>query len=170
MVIELNRCIASFFFLCICGIANAQPAIYQDGVLSIPQGAVIVGDEPAYYTSIQLADDGAGNFRLLAAQPNHLVHIDSVDVLILESSPLQVQLGVSGYTSNPCVELLTPAVSRKDNVFTVVLAQSQSLLGPDVACIAVTDPFEIFISLDVLGLAAGTYTVRVNGVTVEFTF
>ena len=168
MVIELNSYIASFPFLCLCSIVNAQPAIYQDGVLSIPQGAVIAGDDPAYYTDIQLADDGAGNFQLLAAQPNNLVSIDSVDVLILESFPLQVQLRVSGNKSVPCVELLTPAVSRKDNVFTVVLAEST--LGPEQSCIAVIDPFEIIISLDVLGLAAGTYVVRVNGVTAEFTF
>jgi len=34
----------------------------------------------------------------------------------------------------------------------------------------VTDPFETSVTLDVLDLPAGTYTVKVNGVTAEFTF
>ena len=49
----------------------------------------------------------------------------------------------------------------------VVLAETK--LGPAESCIAVTDPFETSVTLDVLDLPAGTYTVKVNGVTAEFT-
>lgn len=145
-----------------------QPAIYQDNLLIIPQVASINADSAAYYANIQFSDDGNGNFKLIAAQSRNLVTVNSVQVLILESFPVQVIVAVSGSKSVPCVELETPAVSRKGNLFTVVLAETQ--LGPAETCIAMIDPFETSVALDVLGLAAGTYTINVNGVTAEFTF
>ncbi len=144
-----------------------QSAIYQDNVLSIPQRAVVDTDNPAYYEEIQLINDGDGKFRMVAATSRNLVTVDSVDVLILESFPVQVMVAVSGNKSVPCVELETPAVSRKDAVFTIVLTESQ--LGPAETCIAIISPFEITISLNVLGLAEGTYMVKVNGIEAEFT-
>jgi len=153
---------------CLSGLLFSQPSLYQDGVFTIPRGAVIDANNPAYYTDIQMTNDGNGAFRLLAAKPANLVTVNTVEVLLLESFPLQVRLGVTGYKSVPCVELLAPAVSRKDNLFMVILAES--VLGPAESCIAMIDPFETSITLDVLGLAAGTYTINVNGVTAEFTF
>ena len=85
----------------------------------------------------------------------------------IESFPVQVSATVSGNKSVPCVNLLPAAVSRKDSVFTVVMAET--VLGPAETCIAVLEPFETSVSLDVLGLSAGTYTVIVNGVSAEFT-
>ncbi len=143
-----------------------QPAIYQDNLLTIPQAAAIDADSTVYYTNIQLSDDGNGNFKLIAAQSRNLVTVNSVQVLILESFPVQVIVAVSGSKSVPCVELETPAVSRKGNLFTVVLAETQ--LGPAETCIAMIDPFEASVTLDVFGLEAGTYTVRINGIEADF--
>lgn len=145
----------------------AQPAIYRDGVLLIPEAAVTDPDDPAYYTNVQLQADGDGNLQIIDAEPTNPVFINEVSIAIMESFPVQVSAMVSGWKSTPCVELLTPAVDRKDKLFTVVMAET--VLGPHQSCIAVTEPFESTISLDVLGLAAGTYVVNVNGVTAEFT-
>lgn len=75
---------------------------------------------------------------------------------------------MEGYLGTPCQNLLSPAVSYADGVFTVVLAQSN--LGPAEICIAMIEPFTKSVSLDVEGLPAGTYEVIVNGVSAEFTF
>ncbi len=139
-----------------------QPATLQGAVLIIPQGAIIDNDNPAYFTDIQLNFEGNGNFRMVDAQTTNLVAIDSVQSAILESFPVQVSITVTGNKSVPCVELLPPAVSRQNNLFVVVLAETQ--LGPAESCIAVIDPFETTFALDVKELPAGTYTVRVNGV------
>ena len=96
------------------------------------------------------------------------VLIENIEIMITKSFPLQVSVAVEGIKSVPCTELLNPAVSYADNTFTVVLAETK--LGPAESCIAVTDPFETSVTLDVLDLPAGTYTVKVNGVTAEFTF
>lgn len=146
----------------------AQPAVYRDEVLSIPTAAAIgENGEARYYGEVALRDEGGGLFRLVQADAKPLVQVEEVEVLILESFPVQVSVHVEGFKSVPCVELLPPAVSREENTFTVVLAESE--LGPAESCIAVVDPFETRVSLPVRGLEAGEYTVSVNGVEADFT-
>ena len=147
-------------------LAAAQPATFKDGILNIPQGAAIVNGEPSYYNDIQLVSDTEGNFTLLAAQQSNLVSIDSVLVNILESFPVQVSVTVTGNKSIPCVELQTPAIFLDESTFTVALAETR--LGPAETCIAVLDPFETNIALDVTGLGPGSYTVSINGVAASF--
>lgn len=145
----------------------AQPALYKDQVLTIPQGAVMDGTGTTYFESIQLQENDQGNFVLVAAEERSLATVESLDVQVMESLPLQVSVSVAGYTPTPCNKLLTPAVLYKDNSFTVALAYSS--LGPAESCIAVIEPFETSVALDVEGLLAGTYTVTVNGQQTEFT-
>ncbi len=145
----------------------AQPATFRDGVLSIPEAAVTDLNESAYYVNVQLQVTGDGNLQIIAAEETNPVIINEIIIAIMESFPVQVSVTVSGWKSTPCVELLTPAVDRKEKLFTVVMAETVQAPGP--VCAAVTEPFETNIALDVLGLAAGTYTVNVNGVTAEFT-
>lgn len=145
----------------------AQPATFDESILTIPQAVLIDADNSVYYRNVQLNDNGDGTLSVVGGEPQNLVYADTVQVLIMESFPVRVSLSVSGNLSVPCVELLPAAVSRKDNTFTVVLAET--VLGPAESCIAVLEPFSTTVSLDVLGLAAGTYTVNVNGVEAEFT-
>ena len=145
----------------------AQPAVYLGETLSIPQGAVVNEGQVAYYENIRLRLNAAGDFEPEAAESRALVGIESVSVNVLESLPLQVSLSISGNKSNPCVELLTPAVSYSEGIFTVVMAEGE--LGPNETCIAVIAPFETSLSLDMTGLEPGDYIVRVNDVETEFT-
>lgn len=161
------RAFLLIFSLVLSQLAIGQPATLQGTVFTIPQGAIIDNNNPAYFTDIQLNFEGSGNFRLIGAQATNLVAVDSVQVAILESFPVQVNITVTGNKSVPCVELLPPAISRQDNLFIVVLAETQ--LGPAESCIAMIDPFVTTFALDVLELPTGTYTVRVNG-QVENTF
>lgn len=163
----MEKFLLGLFVFVISQPAAAQPAIFQDNVFTIPQGAVINYDNPSFFTDIQLTHEGSGNFKLADAKTNNLVTIDTVQIAILESFPVQVSVNVTGNKSVPCVELLTPAISRKDNLFIIVLAET--LLGPEESCIAMIDPFETSFPLDVSGLTAGTYTVRING-TADATF
>ena len=146
---------------------SAAPAVFTKGEMVIPEGAVISGKSNAYYSDITLAMDELGSLIITGANKNSLVSVETVEVLIMESFPLQVSLSVSGFLSVPCVKLLSPAVSFADNQFTVVLAEST--LGPAETCIAVTEPFQHSIALDVANLSAGTYAVNVNGIEAEFT-
>lgn len=163
----MEKFLLGLFVFVMSQLAGAQPATFQDNVFTIPQGAVIDSEAPSFLTDIQLSYEGWGYFKLTDAKRNNLVTIDTVQTAILESFPVQVNVNVTGNKSVPCVELLAPAISRKDSLFVVVLAETS--LGPEASCIAMIDPFEISFPLDVSGLSAGTYTVRVNGVA-EATF
>jgi inhibitor of cysteine peptidase len=96
-----------------------------------------------------------------------LVNIDSVDILILESFPVQVNAVVKGYLPNPCWSLEGYEVYRNGDSFEIDLYAAPPL--GDTACIQVVEEFEESISIDVYGLSAGTYNVMVNGAQSEFT-
>lgn len=146
--------------------SNAQPAIYQNQSLQIPQAVALGQDGPAYFADVKLSTNPDGSLSVVDATLQNLVMVDSVDVLLLESFPVQVSITVAGNKSVPCVELQPVAVSREGDLFTVVIAETS--LGPAETCIAVLDPFELSVALDVLGLSAGTYRVNVNGTEAQF--
>ena len=139
----------------------------RDNILTIPQAASLDGDSQVYYANGQLNANSDGSLTVIRGEQQNLMAVDTVQIMLMESLPVQGSATVSGNKSVPCVNLLPAAVSRKDSVFTVVMAET--VLGPAETCIAVLEPFETSVSLDVLGLSAGTYTVVVNGVSAEFT-
>lgn len=145
---------------------TADTTVYRDGVISISEGIVISQNVGTYFKNIQLAANSNGNFQVIAAEPRSLVSIDSVAIIILESFPVQISIVVEGFKSVPCVDLEPVAVSRYNNVFTVLLAETE--LDSGESCIAVIDPFEIVIPLEVYGLKAGVYIVTVNGMEAQF--
>lgn len=97
--------------------------------------------------------------------------VDAIDILILESFPVQVQVLARGYLPDGCTQIDT--VSQIDGVgqepgdqaFTVTIT---TIRPADAICTQALVPFEETFSLDVYGLPAGTYTVDVNGVTGTF--
>jgi hypothetical protein len=94
------------------------------------------------------------------------VSVESLDILILESFPVQVNVIVSGNLPNGCATLNEPRPRREGNTFVINLSASQL---PDEVCTQALVPFDQVIPLDVAGLPAGTYTVSVNGTTDTFT-
>jgi inhibitor of cysteine peptidase len=93
--------------------------------------------------------------------------VESVEVVMLMSFPLQVHLQVGGYLPNPCTEIDEIRTERDGYAFGVTIP---TLQDPDVYCIQVIEEFMVNIPLDVYGLPAGEYQVLVNGVEASFTF
>jgi inhibitor of cysteine peptidase len=93
--------------------------------------------------------------------------IEKVEVLLLESFPLQVHLKVEGYMPDGCTEVASTEVDKQDHRFEVTIRTSRPT---DVLCTEAIEPFEMNIPLDVYGLPAGEYQVDVNGVETSFTF
>lgn len=166
MTSKIYRTIGVLSTLMLGAQCTAQTATYQYDTLTIPQVGIANSEEPAFYTNVELQLNEQGDLTLVSAEEANLVTIDAVDVAILESFPVQVRVNISGNKSVPCVNLLDAAVAVADSVFTIVLAESR--LGPAETCIAMIDPFEQSIDLDVAGLSAGEYTVIVNGVSASF--
>ena len=146
--------------------AQADGVLYLDNELTINDAIVMEGDKPRYYQQVRLAMEPNGDFRVVDAVEKQLAYVEELSVAVIETNPVEVELGIAGYKSTPCVELNT-AVTRKGNTFFVVVGETP--LQTLVACIQVTDPFDITLPLDVKGLSAGEYLVVVNGDEIDFT-
>lgn len=95
------------------------------------------------------------------------VYVDSMDIFIQESFPVQVSVQVYGNLPDGCttVKLTTAEFDGKDT-FEVHI---YTLTPKDVMCTQALVPFEENIPLDVEGLPAGTYTVKVYDLENTFT-
>jgi inhibitor of cysteine peptidase len=93
-----------------------------------------------------------------------LALVDEIDILILESFPVQINVIVRGNLPDPCTEIYQVTQKKESNTFFV----SIKTYRPPGPCIQIITPFEVKIPLNVYGLPAGTYTVDVNGVQDTF--
>jgi len=93
-----------------------------------------------------------------------LASVDEIDILILESFPVQINVIARGNLPNPCTEISEVLKEREGDTFFITIKTYRS---PGF-CIQVLAPFEEIIPLDVYGLPADTYTVDVNGVQDTF--
>ncbi len=91
--------------------------------------------------------------------------IDDIEVLIMESFPVQVTVNVKGNLSDACTTISDIVTTRAGNTFNIQIATARPA---DQMCAQVLTPFEENIPLDVKGLEKGTYTVNVNGITETF--
>lgn len=91
--------------------------------------------------------------------------VDAVDILILESFPVQVRAQVRGNLPDRCTVLAEPEIAREGNAFIITL---DMLRDETTDCAQVLVPYEQSIPLDVVGLPAGVYTVLVNGIGKRF--
>lgn len=94
-------------------------------------------------------------------------NVDSVDLLVLESFPLQVRAQVTGTLSDACTEIGEIDSQIEGDTIAVTIATERPA---GAMCAQVIRHFEETIDLPVRGLEAGTYTVDVNGVTEQITF
>ncbi len=93
-------------------------------------------------------------------------NIANLEILVLESFPVQVNVIASGELPDGCTTLNEPSPRLEGNTFVINLTTSRL---PDEVCSQATVPFDKVVSLPVEGLSAGTYTVSVNGMTDTFT-
>lgn len=94
------------------------------------------------------------------------IQVTGIEIVILESFPVQVHVQVRGYVPDSCSSVGPVIRERRGTTFHVTL---RSIRDPDQVCAQVLTAFEMSVPLDVYGLPAGTYVVNVNGVTDSFT-
>jgi len=87
------------------------------------------------------------------------LYLDSAELLVLESYPVQINLVLQGNLPTPCHELRV-SVTAPDNE-NRILVEAYSLSDPQAICMQVLQPFEASIPLG--SFPAGHYSVWVNG-------
>lgn len=136
----------------------------------------IQGLEPGTYTVI--AQDQQATFTLdvenvLPSQGEDIkfsfgstATVESLDVQIMESFPVQVSVVLTGYLPDGCTEIYEIKAPREGQTFTIDVVTRKPV---DLACTMAIVPFEETISLDVEGLPAGEYTVEYGELSQTFT-
>jgi len=94
--------------------------------------------------------------------------VESIEILILESFPVQVHALVKGNMPDTCkeIERINQRSDLENNTFWVEIT---TVRPTNVECTTEVVPFEETIPLDVYGLSSGVYTVDANCVTDTFT-
>ena len=93
--------------------------------------------------------------------------VESLEVFLLESFPLQARVRVSGNLPDGCTELVEISVEQQGQEFILTLTTRRPT--GDVACTQVLVPFEEMVDLDIQGLDAGTYAVIAQEEQATFT-
>jgi hypothetical protein len=91
------------------------------------------------------------------------VTIESVEVQLAESFPVQVFVNVSGYLPDPCWEPREPVVEQDGSRFNIEIVAERKA---DQMCPQVIEPYESTIGLGTM--EPGDYLVDVNGLEQEF--
>jgi hypothetical protein len=91
------------------------------------------------------------------------VFIDSAELLIAESHPVQPSLNITGNLPNPCASFHYAYTigSETDRHRIDVNAWSES--NPDLICAQVLEPLDESLPIDMNGAADGAYSVWLNG-------
>ncbi len=93
--------------------------------------------------------------------------VESLDLMILESFPVQVRAHITGHLSDGCTEIEAFNVVQDEDAKTYTITVETSR-DPDAICTQALVPFEETVDLDVRGLPAGTYTVVAGDQTATF--
>jgi hypothetical protein len=94
------------------------------------------------------------------------IFIESLQVFVLESFPVQVQALVSGNLSDGCTTISDVGAEQNEETFQI---QIQTERDPEMMCTQALVPFERTVDLMVEGLPAGTYTVVASDLSDTFT-
>ena len=85
--------------------------------------------------------------------------IEHLDIIMLESFPVPVNLVARGYLPNDCTMIDQITEEQSGNTLTIKIT---TVRQTDKVCRETSQAFEEVIPLDVAGLSAGVYTVKVN--------
>ena len=94
-----------------------------------------------------------------------VANVESIDILTLESFPVQIHVIVEGYLPDGCTEINEIKPEREGNIFNINITTKRP---KEAMCTQAIESFTEKIPLEVQGLSAGNYTVNVNGVNGSF--
>jgi len=103
-----------------------------------------------------------------AASPGREANLKTVEAIVQESFPVQVQALIRGWVPDSCTTVAQVNQARNGHSFEIALA---TLRQTDAICAQQPQSFEKTMALDVTGLPAGAYTINAasaNSVSTTF--
>lgn len=147
-------CLGAVLVLAGCGVSAAETALPSENPVNSSSGST---PNPFPSTTEDWGD----------LQVGENAQLEEISVNVMESFPLQVSVTLRGSLPDGCTKVLETTAEREGEVFTIKILTGRPA---DAVCTQALVPFEETLALDVIGLPAGTYTVKAYGKTAEFTF
>ncbi|SEF52526.1 hypothetical protein SAMN05216334_10314 [Nitrosomonas ureae] len=141
--------------------------VYKDGKLTIPR--IDTETQTGRFQKAEFQFDSSTNtWKLLTfietpITPGPVTYEEKVEVIVTDSSPVQVFLKISGEFSNGCAHFQQINQILKGNIFEITLHIGPNPFPSGIACTMALVPYEKIIPLEVYGLPAGIYEYNVNG-------
>jgi hypothetical protein len=95
-----------------------------------------------------------------------MAFIEGLEVVVMESFPVQVQAVVSGNLSDPCTSIASISAPQSGQTFPIQIATTRD---PEMICAQVLEPFTETIMLETAALPTGTHTVTAGELSETFT-
>jgi LysM repeat protein len=127
-----------------------------------------------YTVEVRATDSRTAGFRLTVTIPpapsapvkeTGAAIVESVEIRILESWPVQVHAVLRGYLQDTCTYIENVNLVRESSTFRIRVTTARY---SQQQCAQMIVPFEHIVSLDVNGLPSGAYEVRVNDLRTAF--
>ncbi len=114
-------------------------------------------------------------FKLTKDSDPKLAPVESIEIQMSNSFPVQVNVLAKGTLPTPCHKIDKIKIQHQSTTFNLTKKDLFNITmtiafeaPPELECPSVLVPFEEKIHLDVIGLKAGIYTVKVNGISDTF--
>lgn len=144
--------------------ANAQTAIYEDGVLSVPE-VIVVQDDEANLKRAALQRNAAGNYEVSDVEDLIRADVRSISAEAETPAGSPIIVHIEGHKSLECVKLNPVQVLRDGNTFHLLLTEQP--VPPWMTCMAVIGDISLDTTIETEGLEPGTYTIKAHGLTTE---
>ncbi len=92
-------------------------------------------------------------------------NVETIEIVMRESFPVQISANIKGTVSDSCTQVGPITQERDGNTFRITVGATRP---QGAMCTQVITPFEQSITIDAVGLKAGTYIVEANGLTQTF--
>ncbi|GEM_PF-929953 len=138
-----------------------RPAVSVEGIENSDR-VVVTGELRSSTGTAPSTTFWASNIEKMVAEDVvvSLANVNDIEILLLESFPVQIHAVARGEHPDSCTEVDKVATRREGDTFFITITTSRPA---DAMCAQVMTPFEEVVALDVVGLKAGVYTVDING-------
>jgi hypothetical protein len=99
------------------------------------------------------------------AAKDTMANISKIQLIRQEGFPVQISVKINGVLPDTCTTFKNIDQRRKDYLFTINLVTQRSTTE---TCNSSEAPFELEVPLELEGIPAGEYKVKVNGVEDKF--
>jgi hypothetical protein len=140
---------------------------YQDGIITIP--IIDTPEQTGTFqdVTLQLTEQGecyVQDFKAIGSFPLTRPYVETVELIVTESFPIQVFLKVNGLLSDGCMAMGKISQRLTKNQFEVIMFAENTVDLSTHACTMDVTYFEKTIPLPVYGLSTGTYEYSLGNV------